>query len=110
MTKFTRRTMLVGTAAAAASVASVRAPAHAAAPVTGKQAPGFYRYKVGEYEITVVTDGARSFPLPDTFVNKSRSVKIPATRPSSVTITHPPSSFFIASIAWPKGVKRDTAT
>jgi glyoxylase-like metal-dependent hydrolase (beta-lactamase superfamily II) len=72
MTKFTRRTMLAGTAAAAGAVASPRsivAPARAAAPAVGKQAPGFYRYKVGSYEITVVTDGARSFPLPDTFVS-----------------------------------------
>src|SRR5262249_2180843 len=71
MTKFTRRTMLVGTAAAAAAAANPRsivAPARAVAPTAGKQAPGFYRYKVGSYEITVVTDGARSFPLPDTFV------------------------------------------
>jgi glyoxylase-like metal-dependent hydrolase (beta-lactamase superfamily II) len=71
MTKFTRRTMLAGTAAAAAAAANPRsivAPARAAAPTAGKQAPGFYRYRVGNYEITVVTDGARSFPLPDTFV------------------------------------------
>ena len=78
MPKLSRRTMLAGTAAAAASVASVRAPAHAAAPVTGKQAPGFYRYKVGEYEITVVTDGARSFPLPDTFVNNAKKDEVNA--------------------------------
>jgi glyoxylase-like metal-dependent hydrolase (beta-lactamase superfamily II) len=71
MTKVTRRTMLASTAGAAAAVASPRsivAPARAAAPAAGKQAPGFYRYRVGSYEITVVTDGARSFPLPDTFV------------------------------------------
>jgi hypothetical protein len=50
MTIFTRRTMLAGTAVAAAAIAgprSIVAPAHAAAPPAGKQAPGFYRYKVG---------------------------------------------------------------
>jgi glyoxylase-like metal-dependent hydrolase (beta-lactamase superfamily II) len=31
--------------------------AHAAAPLAGKQAPGFYRYKVGEIEITAILDG-----------------------------------------------------
>src|SRR5438309_8514868 len=75
MTIFTRRTMLAGTAAVAAAVASPRsivAPARAAASPIGKQAPGFYRYKVGSYEITVVTDGARSFPLPDTFVTNAK--------------------------------------
>jgi glyoxylase-like metal-dependent hydrolase (beta-lactamase superfamily II) len=44
-------------------------PARAAAPAIGKQAPGFYRYKVGDFEITAVTDGAATFPLPDKFVN-----------------------------------------
>src|SRR5438552_3171397 len=81
MTTFTRRTMLAGTAAAAAAVAgprSILAPARAAAPPVGKQAPGFYRYKVGEYEITVVTDGARSFPLPDTFVNNAKKDEVNA--------------------------------
>ena len=51
MTQVTRRTMLAGTAAATAaalSPASFITPAHAAAPLAGKQAPGFYRYKVGD--------------------------------------------------------------
>jgi glyoxylase-like metal-dependent hydrolase (beta-lactamase superfamily II) len=48
-------------------------PAIAAAPTTGKQAPGFYRYKIGDIEVTVVTEGARTFPLPDNFVvNQSK--------------------------------------
>ena len=34
----------------------------------GKQAPGFYRYKVGDFEVTQIADGARTFPMPDTFV------------------------------------------
>src|SRR4029079_2333372 len=34
----------------------------------GKQAPGVYRYKVGEFECTSVSDGARTFPMPDGFV------------------------------------------
>jgi glyoxylase-like metal-dependent hydrolase (beta-lactamase superfamily II) len=43
-------------------------PAIAAAPPTGKQAPGFYRYKVGTIEVTVVTDGLRAAPVADNFV------------------------------------------
>jgi hypothetical protein len=43
-------------------------PARAVAPLAGKQAPSFYRYKVGDDEVTVIHDGARSFPMPDTFV------------------------------------------
>jgi glyoxylase-like metal-dependent hydrolase (beta-lactamase superfamily II) len=70
MTEITRRSVL-GTAAAvgAASVAPLGAkPALAAAPPVGKQAASFYRYKVGDYEITVVTDGATTSPLSDNFV------------------------------------------
>ena len=37
-------------------------------PPSGTQAPGFYRYKVGSFECTSINDGARSFPMPDTFV------------------------------------------
>src|SRR5262249_25895284 len=67
MTQLTRRSLLAGTAAALATIPA-GSPAHAAAPVADKQAPGFYRYKVGGCEITVVTDGANRSPLPDDFV------------------------------------------
>ncbi|MDB5594299.1 MAG: hypothetical protein JWM36_1260 [Hyphomicrobiales bacterium] len=47
--------------------------ASAAALPAGKQAPGFYRHKIGDMEVTQITDGARSMPLPDGFVrNASR--------------------------------------
>ncbi|MEX2035386.1 MAG: MBL fold metallo-hydrolase [Xanthobacteraceae bacterium] len=71
MTQLTRRTMLTGAAAAAAATALTPfaiSPAFAAAPLAGKQNPGWYRYKVGTYEITVVTDGANSSPLSDAYV------------------------------------------
>jgi glyoxylase-like metal-dependent hydrolase (beta-lactamase superfamily II) len=42
--------------------------AEAAMQPIGKQAPGFYRYKVGSHEVTVVTDGARSFALTESYV------------------------------------------
>ena len=71
MTELTRRSLLAGTAAAGAVLAgtdSIVSPAKAAAPISGKQNPGWYRYKVGEFEITVVTDGALSAPLGDRYV------------------------------------------
>jgi glyoxylase-like metal-dependent hydrolase (beta-lactamase superfamily II) len=71
MTRLTRRSMLSGAAAvtAAAGCATILPTAtQAAAPAAGTQAPGFYRYKIGSMEVTVVTDGARTFPLPDGFV------------------------------------------
>src|SRR5271167_836430 len=72
MTDLNRRRLLAG--AAAAGTAAVLTPfaapsSHAAAPSAGAQAPGFYRYKVGSYECTSINDGARTFPLLDTFVS-----------------------------------------
>ena len=44
--------------AAALTVAgSVDAPARAAAPMAGKQGPSFYRYKIGEFEVTTLNEG-----------------------------------------------------
>jgi len=71
MSDLSRRHLLAGVAAAGAATAlTPLAPptAHAAVPPADAQAPGFYRYKVGAYECTSINDGARSFPLPDTFV------------------------------------------
>jgi glyoxylase-like metal-dependent hydrolase (beta-lactamase superfamily II) len=66
-----RRQLLGGVAAATAAAALSSFPAStagAAVPPSGTQAPGFYRYKVGSFECTSINDGARSFPMPDTFV------------------------------------------
>ena len=74
MIELTRRNLLSGTAAATAAL-SLGMPfaAHAAAPAVGKQNAGFYRYKVGDIEITVVTDGSNTFKFADNHVtNKSR--------------------------------------
>jgi glyoxylase-like metal-dependent hydrolase (beta-lactamase superfamily II) len=72
MTTLSRRTMLLGaaTAGAAATLAPAldTSPARAAAPTAGKQAPSVYRYKIGSLECTSVSDGARTFPMPDGFV------------------------------------------
>jgi glyoxylase-like metal-dependent hydrolase (beta-lactamase superfamily II) len=71
MTDLSRRHLLAGVAAAGAATALTpfAAPtARAAVPAAGAQAPGFYRYRVGAYECTSINDGARSFPMPDTFV------------------------------------------
>jgi len=50
---------------------------HAAAPIAGKQAPSVYRYRISTMEVTVVSDGATTFPLSDTFVI---NVKAPTCR------------------------------
>ena len=77
MTQLTRRNLLAGTAAAGLA-AAMPTQGHAAAPQAGKQAAGFYRYKVGSIEITVVTDGANRFPIPDGFVANASKEQINA--------------------------------
>ena len=54
----TRRNMLAGAATAAGLSLTQAVPAHAAAPAAGKQAPSFYRQKIGDFEVTVISDGA----------------------------------------------------
>ena len=70
MTDLSRRDVLMGAAATAALATSpfAAAPARAAAPMSGKQAPAFYRYKVGDFECTTISDGANTFPMPPNFV------------------------------------------
>jgi glyoxylase-like metal-dependent hydrolase (beta-lactamase superfamily II) len=86
MTEFTRRTLLATAAVSAASAIAPRpivAPARAAAPPAGKQAPGFYRYKVGSFECTSINDGSRTFPMPDGFVRNVESDKVLAAAEES---------------------------
>ena len=70
MIQLTRRSLFAG--AAAASAATALTPlgrnAFAAAPAAGIKSSGYYTYKVGEYEIVQLMDGARTFPMPDGFV------------------------------------------
>jgi glyoxylase-like metal-dependent hydrolase (beta-lactamase superfamily II) len=68
MTNELSRRGLLSSAAAAALAAALPAQGFAAAPAAGKQAAGFYRYKVGDIEVTVVTDGANRLPITDAFV------------------------------------------
>ena len=72
MIDLSRRALLAGTAAATTAISigpfAAILPAQAATPATGKQVPGWYRYKVGSYECTSINDGSRTFPMPDTFV------------------------------------------
>ena len=71
MTALNRRHVLAGAATATALTALTplgTSPAAAAAPLAGKQAPSYYRMKLGDFEITVVNDGARAIPLPPRFV------------------------------------------
>ena len=74
MIRLTRRTMLTSVAAAGSASALVpfaAAPSRAAAPAAGKQMPGVYRYKVGDFEVTAFNDGVVKVPkLEALVVNK----------------------------------------
>src|SRR6202045_4576388 len=61
---FYRRMLLrAGSAALGAAALAPTAPALAHAPQAGKRAqPGFYRFKLGTIEITVISDGTLAFP------------------------------------------------
>jgi glyoxylase-like metal-dependent hydrolase (beta-lactamase superfamily II) len=75
MNTLNRRALLTGAAAtgAAALTSAPSSSAQAAAALSGQQAPGWYRYKVGDIEVTVATDGVNRFKFPDGFVaNQSR--------------------------------------
>jgi hypothetical protein len=57
------RRMLLRTGSAAVGAAALAPAALARAPPQpGKAQPGFYRFKLGAIEITVVSDGTLAFP------------------------------------------------
>jgi len=60
MTALTRRSLLGGAAVATVAAASslTGMPARAVAPMAGKQGPSFYRYKVGDFEVTALNEGS----------------------------------------------------
>lgn len=70
MTTMTRRSIIAG-AAVAASAGLVAEGARAAAPAAGRQAPGVYRYNVGDIEITALNDGVARRPLDAGFVRNA---------------------------------------
>ena len=76
--ELTRRHALTGAAALAASPLLPNAPARAAAPLADKQAPSFYRYKVGDAQVNAISDGASTFPLADTFVLNAKKDEVNA--------------------------------
>jgi glyoxylase-like metal-dependent hydrolase (beta-lactamase superfamily II) len=74
----TRRHALAGAAALAASPLLSAAPASAAAPVADKQAPSFYRYKVGDIQVNAIFDGSTTFALDEKFVPNAKVEEVSA--------------------------------
>jgi glyoxylase-like metal-dependent hydrolase (beta-lactamase superfamily II) len=71
MSQITRRAVLAGTALAGAAIALDKEPVRASTPPAGKQAAGFYRYKIGDYEITAINDGVWNNELKEGFVKNA---------------------------------------
>ncbi|MDC7788069.1 MBL fold metallo-hydrolase [Rhodoplanes sp. TEM] len=59
-----RRTLLTGAAALAGATLAAASPALARAPMRGTPAPGFYRFRLGAFELTVVSDGPLALGAP----------------------------------------------
>ncbi|HEY2134848.1 MAG TPA: MBL fold metallo-hydrolase [Xanthobacteraceae bacterium] len=81
MIAMTRRSALTGAAVTTlAAAGAIWTPewARAGAAAASGQAPGFYRYKVGSTEITVVTDGANRLPVTDEFVTNVKKEEVNA--------------------------------
>ena len=76
--ELTRRHALAGAAAIAAAPLLSSRPATAAAPVADKQAPSYYRYKVGDSQVTVVSDGKNVFKLEDSFITNAKKDEVNA--------------------------------
>ncbi|KKX29557.1 MBL fold metallo-hydrolase [Rhizobium sp. LC145] len=72
----TRRSLLKNTAGmafAAGAIASLPAAALAKAPIVGRQAAGYYRLRLGDYEVTALSDGTVPLPLPKLYENIEES-------------------------------------
>src|SRR4051794_39666747 len=74
--ELTRRHALAGAAALAATPLLPPISARAAAPVADKQAPSFYRYKIGDAQVNVISDGVNNFALPETFVLNAKKDEV----------------------------------
>src|SRR5277367_2248925 len=72
-----RRMLLrAGSAAVGAAALAPTAPALAHAPQMGTRAePGFYRFKLGTIEITVISDGTLAFPAETLWLDRAEKAR-----------------------------------
>jgi hypothetical protein len=75
--KLSRRHALAG-AATIAAAPLLSGPGKAAASVSDKQAPSFLRHKVGDIQVTVVSDGRNTFTLDDKFIANAKREEVSA--------------------------------
>jgi glyoxylase-like metal-dependent hydrolase (beta-lactamase superfamily II) len=87
------RRSLMAAAAALPFAPPLAPPAAAAAPQVGKQAPGFHRFKIGDFEITALHDGVVTGPLmpariPNVPVEEVRKAMESQFMPVEPTVNH----------------------
>jgi glyoxylase-like metal-dependent hydrolase (beta-lactamase superfamily II) len=74
-----RRALLKGSALAALAgvMPAIGArPGRAAAPPSGQQAPGYYRFRLGDFEITAINDGVWNRPMGERFVHNASRAEV----------------------------------
>jgi glyoxylase-like metal-dependent hydrolase (beta-lactamase superfamily II) len=76
--ELTRRHALAAAAGVAAAPLLQANSATAATPMADKQAPSFYRYKVGDILVTVVSDGQNVFKYEDNFIVNAKKEEVAA--------------------------------
>ena len=74
MTEMSRRTFLTASTLGAAAFAA--APAEATLVKARAQAPGAYRYTIGDYQITALYDGTWYLPIDDHFVRNASGAAV----------------------------------
>ncbi len=92
--QFTRRTALATAAAALAAPAASLTPAQAAAPKLGKQAAGFYRFNIGDFEITALHDGAVNREVNQSYVTNAPVEEVTKLMESQFMATKPATNHF----------------
>ena len=81
LSHWSRRAVLTGAAATGlAGITSAWSPALAKAPMQNTQAPSFYRFKLGAFELTAVSDGPLQMgaPQPNIFTDTTKEDMIKA--------------------------------
>ncbi len=103
-----RRSLILGATAALAAPALIREAAAqgAPSPAAPQQAPGFYRFKVGEFTVTMVHDGsaARPNPLQGFILNAEPAQVEAALRDGALPTTNLPNPFTVTFIDTGRGV------
>lgn len=76
--QFSRRNLLAGaagTAAATAFTGTIPAPVQAKAPMLGGSRPTHYRFKLGDFEVTTLYDGALNIPKVHPIFGKNQKIE-----------------------------------